>query len=315
MDKLSEAELVNTLKVRAAHPTAEAAKLLGISTGSLRQRVRDAKERGLTATTKISNEMDRLRVENGRLKRDLAAIQRQNVTAEEIRESVFSLASETPEPPVWIAKAPTIGRSGVPMALWSDWHWGEVVRAEEVGGVNQFNRAIAKERLRKLVDATLDLSFAHMVKPRYPGIVIAINGDIFSGDIHDELRESNEGSVPESFLEVQEQMIAALNLIADRFKRVFVPCTIGNHGRITLKPRHKGRVVTSYEWLLYNQLERHFRNDRRFRFSIPGETDAHYTVLGHRFHQTHGDTLGVKGGDGIIGAIGPIARGAVKVGR
>jgi hypothetical protein len=30
---------------------------------------------------------------------------------------------------------------------------------------------------------------------------------------------------------------------------------------------------------------------------------------------THGDTLGVKGGDGMIGAIGPIMRGAMKVGK
>jgi hypothetical protein len=156
-----------------------------------------------------------------------------------------------------------------------------------------------------------------MVSPRYPGIVIALNGDIFSGDIHEELRETNEGSVQQSFLEAQEEMIAALTMIADKFKKVLVVGTVGNHGRTTMKVRHKARVYTSYEWNLYHQLERWFlaRRDKRVRFLIPGETDAHFTVLGHRFHQTHGDSLGVKGGDGIIGAIGPIARGAVKVGR
>src|SRR5262249_43643226 len=30
---------------------------------------------------------------------------------------------------------------------------------------------------------------------------------------------------------------------------------------------------------------------------------------------THGDLLGVKGGDGIIGALGPIMRGALKTSR
>ena len=29
----------------------------------------------------------------------------------------------------------------------------------------------------------------------------------------------------------------------------------------------------------------------------------------------HGDTIGVKGGDGIIGALGPIARGSMKLER
>jgi hypothetical protein len=36
-------------------------------------------------------------------------------------------------------------------------------------------------------------------------------------------------------------------------------------------------------------------------------------VYGTRFLLTHGDALGVKGGDGIIGSIGPIMRGSIKV--
>ena len=77
----------------------------------------------------------------------------------------------------------------------------------------------------------------------------------------------------------------------------------------------KQRVYTSYEWLVYCSLERHFRKDKRFSFYIPGETDAYFKVYQHRFLLTHGDSLGVKGGDGIIGAIGPIMRGSINVGR
>jgi hypothetical protein len=66
---------------------------------------------------------------------------------------------------------------------------------------------------------------------------------------------------------------------------------------------------------LYQHLERHFQNDDRFHFQIPNETDYNFAVQGHRFTLTHGDTLGVKGGDGIIGVIGPIARGTTKLGR
>jgi hypothetical protein len=36
-------------------------------------------------------------------------------------------------------------------------------------------------------------------------------------------------------------------------------------------------------------------------------------VFGHRYMLTHGDSLGVKGGDGIIGALGPVMRGRVKL--
>jgi hypothetical protein len=77
----------------------------------------------------------------------------------------------------------------------------------------------------------------------------------------------------------------------------------------------KGRVFTSHEWNIYCSLERHFRRDDRVQFMIPGESDAYFKVSGQRFLLTHGDSLGVKGGDGIIGAIGPIMRGSLKVGR
>lgn len=46
---------------------------------------------------------------------------------------------------------------------------------------------------------------------------------------------------------------------------------------------------------------------------IPDGADAHYEVAGHRYLLTHGDNLGVKGGDGIISLFGPIIRGDFKM--
>ncbi len=279
-----------------------------------------------------SDEIERLRRDNLALKeaeektyarvrqleRELKEFRKEKDTAEAIREKIYGLAAQTPKPPKWISgKLATVGHPGAPMTMWSDWHWGEVVNEVEVGGVNKFNRTVAKQRLQLLVDNTLDLTFNHMVKPDYPGIVICLAGDLFTGTIHDEHRETNEGFVFQILSELQDQMASAITKMADKFGRVFLPCVVGNHGRTTLRPRAKGRVFENYEWNLYCQLEKHFkdRGDRRVQFMIPGETDAFFPVLGHRFLLTHGDSLGVKGGDGIIGALGPITRGAIKVGR
>jgi len=67
--------------------------------------------------------------------------------------------------------------------------------------------------------------------------------------------------------------------------------------------------------VIYQNLEKWFARDPRVTVHVPNEVDAHFSLWDHRFMLTHGDTLGVKGGDGIIGALGPIARGAIKVGR
>lgn len=140
---------------------------------------------------------------------------------------------------------------------------------------------------------------------------------MLSGDIHEELAESNELAIMPAMMDLVGVLISALSRMADEFGRVFVPVVVGNHGRNTRKPRFKGRVFTNFDWLIGCFLERHFKaiGDDRVRFHIPAESDAYFTVYGHRFLLTHGDCLGVKGGDGIIGALGPILRGSMKVNR
>ena len=314
--RLSDSELVYRLQLVQKHGNAtKAAKTAGVAESSMRASIRQAKSKGLTATSKLAHTEDVLRTKNKMLEGELAAIKRENVTADEIRQKLYGLSSMVPSPPRWLNAKSVSGSPGVPVAIWSDFHWGERVVSAEVGGVNEFNRKIAKQRLRTLVSKTIELATGHMVKPRYPGIVICLGGDMVTGNIHEELRDTNDGYLQQTLLEIQEELITALTKIADAFGKVFVPCVVGNHGRMTHKPRAKGRVFESYEWNLYCQLERHFRNDKRIKFHIPSETDAYFSVLGHRFLLTHGDALGVKGGDGIIGAIGPIVRGAVKIGR
>ena len=236
-------------------------------------------------------------------------------SAERIRQEVYDLAAQTPRPPAWLHSKHGTGAPGVPVTFWSDWHWGERVFKNQVGGVNEFSRAIGKRRVKRLTDKIVTLAKDYMVNPDYPGIVVCLGGDMISGNIHEELRETNEGPVQRCLLEVQEQLIMALTAMADEFGKVYVPCVVGNHGRNTLKPRAKNRVFESYEWNLYCQLEFYFRDDKRFTFSIPEGPDAIFRVYDHRFLLTHGDALGVKGGDGLIGALGPIARGAIKIGR
>jgi predicted phosphodiesterase len=315
----TDAEIVTLLQAIASEGSvSKASAKVGIDEATGRRRVRLGRERGLTAESVVVDEAERLRIQVKQLQRDLDGAKREALTTEHVREKLFNLTARTPQPPRWIdPKKPDGSSRGVPMCLWSDWHYGEVVRPEEVGGTNEFNATIAEQRVRKLVDTTIDLAFNHMgtAEKNYPGVIVCLGGDMMTGNIHDELTETNDRTVQQQVNDLTDILASALERMADAFGRVFVPCVVGNHGRGTLKWRMKQRVYTSYEWLIYTALERHFRHDRRFVFLIPGETDAYFKVYGHRFLLTHGDSLGVKGGDGIIGAIGPIMRGSIKVGR
>lgn len=316
---VTDAEIVEVLRAVDQHGSGrKAATALGLNASTVHSYQVQARVRGLTAETPVLTELDKAKIALAASQRDVRALQRETETAERIRIEIYNLAARTPEPAKWVSKSTGIaGHRGVPMTLWSDWHFGEVVRPEEVGGLNEFNAEIAAKRIEKLVDTTIDLCRHHMGKGQtdYPGIIVCLGGDMLSGDIHEELFATNDRTTQQCINELTDLLVSALDRLADEFGRVFVPCVVGNHGRASRKPRMKGRVFTSHEWNIYCSLERHFRKDARVTFMIPSETDAYFKVYGQRFLLTHGDSLGVRGGDGIIGAIGPIMRGSLKVGR
>ena len=246
------------------------------------------------------------------LRAQIAASARASLTDEYVRREIFKLADGSVEVPAWLtAKGRrSAGVTGVPTLFASDWHWGEVVDGKQINGVNEFNIEIAHQRARKLIDTAIVLLHDHMVDPQYPGIVFALGGDMMSGDIHEELSESNELPVMPALVDLFGVLTWCIETLADRFGQVFVPCVTGNHGRNTHKPRAKGRNYSNFDWLLYTFLSKRFELDTRVRFLIPDGSDAHWRLFGVRYCLTHGDQF--RGGDGMIGALGPIIRGDHK---
>ena len=228
-----------------------------------------------------------------------------------VREVIFGLSEAKPDVPAWVIDPPKAKHSpGVPTLFASDWHWGEVVDPEQINGVNKYNLRIAHARAKRMVERTIDLLKNHMVNPSYPGIIFPLGGDMVSGDIHEELRESNELPTIPTVLDLLEVLCGCVKSLADAFGHVHVPCVTGNHGRNTVKMRAKGRVHTSYDWLLYCLLEREFKSDKRISFQVSSGPDCSYTIYGHRYLLTHGDQF--RGGDGMVGDLGPILRGDHK---
>ena len=258
-----------------------------------------------------------------KLKKQVAEIERHNLEGAEIRKEIFSLSERTPSPPAWtIETKKSSGIIGIPVTIWSDWHLGERVLGNEVNGVNSFDLKIAEARIKRLVGRTLDVCFNHMgshgAPPKYPGIVINLLGDIVSGEIHHELELTNEEPLYPIILRAVDYLVAALTALRQHFDKIHVVCTPGNHGRNTARPEFKRYTVRNADWLIATMTERaitKWLKASNITFSIPEAGELVYPVYEHRFLATHGDALGVRGGDGIIGLLGPICRGEIKVSR
>lgn len=243
------------------------------------------------------------------LEAELKFAQRARLDDEYVKSKILGLSQQDPAPPKWVMRPTAAFKgAGVPTLFASDFHWGEMVDSSQIGGVNSYSVPIAHERLRTMVEVTVDLLRNHVTTPApYPGIVLALGGDMVSGDIHEELSATNEAEIMPVVVDLWGALVWAIETLRDEFGAVFCPCVTGNHGRNTKKMRAKGRNFTSFDWLVYQFLAKRFEGDSRVKFMIPDGPDAFYEVMGHRYLLTHGDQF--RGGDGMIGALGPIIRG------
>jgi len=203
-----------------------------------------------------------------------------------------------------------LAREGRPVAPFSDTHFDEWIDPAQINYVNAYNRKIADLRLKTYFHNLIELSREYLSGLSYTGIHFPMMGDIFSGDIHEELNETNEAKALESVLYWLSPMEAGIEMLADEFGEVDIPVVVGNHPRRTKKPRHKLKVRDNFDWLFACLLQRHFAKDKRIRFNISESSDCDFKIYDWRFTMTHGDQF--KGGSGIAGLLSPMMIGDAR---
>lgn len=212
------------------------------------------------------------------------------------------------EPPTWLSSPSKSGKKhrGTPWLLLSDLHLDEVVQPAELRGMNAYNRKIAEQRLRNTFESTVKITRDYWTGLNYDGIVVALAGDLFSGDIHDELTQTNEDTMLGSILHWHDYLAAGISLLADEFGKVHVPVVVGNHSRRTRKPRAKFRARDNFDWFLGHLLARQFAGDKRVTFDVSESADTIVPAYDRSVMVTHGDQA--SGGAGIGGIWPPIMR-------
>jgi len=250
-----------------------------------------------------------------RLKRERDQANREANQAEDLRTQVFGLgkAFEPIDYPL-----PFVGddADGAEIALLfqSDEQWGEVIKREEMGGLNAYNREIASARYKRLIETTIKCCLPPHSASAPPNFYYLMGGDSLSGSIHEELAETNDlSSIPavkDYCSHVRWGIETLKRELGCPIRVIRVP---GNHDRLTKKPRHKGYNEHSLDTIISWHLEMLFENDPDVTFFIPAENDAYFQVYDYNFLLTHGDMMGTGGGTGYIGAVAPITKGHRKM--
>lgn len=284
-----------------------------------------AREAAMAADLREQAELARLRQASrqtaslAQARSDAKALRRALDLAEQRLDVALSLREQVSKP--YAAPAPKPGRhNGAFVLLCSDWHVGEQVMPESVGGRNEYTPAIARKRLDNLIEGskwmieswrTGDTGFGWNIDQA----VIWLGGDMITGMIHDDLRETNLLSPTEEVLLAQELCIRLIDAIAAHpgIKRVEVPTSWGNHGRDTPERRVSTGWSRSYEWLMYQQIARHYAKSKVVRVHTGKDEISSLEVLGTKLRFNHGDII--RFGDGVGGITIPLKKWLAKLDR
>ena len=226
-----------------------------------------------------------------------------------------SLTEHQAHPPTWLTpKRPDKGHRATATLLLTDCHFDEVVNPDEIDGINAYDRKIAEARLKRLFERTIRMSREYLTGVRYDGAVVMLGGDLVSGIIHEELRETNFDMLYGTVTHFLDPLLAGIDMLATEFGKVHLVGVPGNHSRSKPgKPRFKGRARDTADWLIYTLLARDLRSDSRITFEIPEAMDARVTIYDTRYLLTHGNQF--KGGSGIAGALSPLMLGVARKGQ
>lgn len=205
-------------------------------------------------------------------------------------------------------------RVASPVFFLSDLHFGESVTREESLGQNEYDMAEAKRRLAKCIDNMLWLRADMARTQSCDDTLVVLGGDIVSGDIHDELKETNDGGLLDQCGEAVSALASGLVALADATPgTMHVVCVGGNHGRLTKKKQIKNNFQHSVEHIgVYHPLRLALGTDGRggvegkIAWHIPRAERFLFDMHGRRLSIQHGDMIRSQGGIG--GVLVPMTR-------
>lgn len=191
----------------------------------------------------------------------------------------------------------------------SDVHFGEVVDGKSINGLNNYNTAIAKRRHIELFRRNYEYSSIYGCKELH----LFFLGDIFSGNIHAELRETNEKQITECVMDYAAFILGLIKEYAKLYEKIEISCVVGNHARNTDRYQFKNKGKDSYEYILYSMMGMYFNELKladNVHVNLTDSTVLFAKVGSQIWKLEHGDRY--KGGSAFVSPFSTVVRDNFK---
>lgn len=196
---------------------------------------------------------------------------------------------------------PTGESEATMVAIASDFHLEEIVKKSSVNGLNEFNEVIAQKRVEMYFQRLVRMHEIFSRDIEIKNLVLCLAGDFLSGNIHEELLENTNKRPIEAVMFAQNLLTSGIEYILKHTKlNLVIPCSSGNHARITKKTHISTEQGNSLEHFMYHSMASYFRNEKRVKFIIHEGYHTYVNIYSYTIRVHHGHAIKYNGGVGTI---------------
>jgi hypothetical protein len=186
-----------------------------------------------------------------------------------------------------------------PLLHYSDWHYGETVSADGTRGLNAYDVATAERRVDAVTANAVQI--AERLRAgggwHFPRIVVAVNGDLVTGTIHELERHGDHPNIIWSVYHAGMLLARQLRTLRAHFPAVDAFCTSGNHGRLPDARKMQSKDPTrNWDTMVALIAKTALADTPGVTLTIPDSYAVTYEVEGHTVLQSHGHDVKSWGG-------------------
>lgn len=195
----------------------------------------------------------------------------------------------------------------------TDWHYGAVIKKDEVDGFGEYSPEIAEARVQSLGEKII--RYTNVLRAGYniPTLRVLVTADMISGGIHQELLVTNAFPEPVQAVHCGYLLGAWLAKVGAHYEKTVVDfVTLDNHGRITKKPQAAEGGLNNWCYVVAEIAKRYCFNLPGLTFNIHAKPSALVAVGPERYLISHGHQIKSWAGIPYYGLDRRVAMEAVK---
>ena len=249
-----------------------------------------------TSEDKLRDEIDSLRNQYKEAEQVIKRLREQSKIEDKILEQVTQALDKKSD----VLSKPILSRPKIKgnkskahefLLMVSDAHYGEVVNPEEALGI-KYDTEVCRKRIEYMRDVVIRL--ADLRQAAYPisKITLACLGDMVGGNIHEELKNTNQITMVEQAADMAHMLYNLASDMQDYFPEVEIIVKVGNHPRTTKKPPYK-QQFDNWEYMMGQMIKGMGQYGcPSLKVTVPKDMVYIHDIFDYRIAMVHGH--GVK---------------------